>query len=79
MVEAPSFKHHGPSNKQQAPSRKPHNLWLNCGKIVAQPEVVFFFLYTLRQPQPPAKFNGFYRKSQKLCVHFRRPILDTNN
>jgi len=43
MVEAPSFKHHGPSNKQQTPSRKPHNLWLNCGKIVAQPEVVFFF------------------------------------
>jgi len=37
MVEAPSFKHHGPSNKRQAASRKPQaaqpvvELWQNCG------------------------------------------------
>jgi len=31
-----------PSCKRQASSGKPqaHNLWLNCGEIVAQPEVV---------------------------------------
>jgi len=30
----------------------------------AQPRVVFFFLYTLRQPQPPAKYTTFYRISK---------------
>ena len=79
-LQAPSFKRQatGGGGGRESKSSKHAKRATNCRMTIcpidkklqcrrrrgAQPRVVFFFLYTLRQPQPPAKYTTFYRISK---------------